>query len=242
MRVKRCFQGFFDQLASTPSLTAKAAPGGGILPGVLHVLIEEVGDGAVAFDAVAAFDHAVAFVGKDDVFHGHAFGLHLGHDLVGLRLGDTRIVGPGDHEERRFNVVDVINRRDGGHELRVLLRIAVFGGAVGAAPGAGVLEKRAPVGDADNIHRRGPQIRIHGGFRQRHESAVAAAHDYQLAGVDIALRLQECGSRGAVAAGVWSLLIVIHVNVLAAKAGAAAKVGRQHRVTTVYKALGYGTE
>jgi len=38
------------------------------------------------------------FVGKADVLHWHALGLHCGYDLVGFRLGHAWIVRAGNDE------------------------------------------------------------------------------------------------------------------------------------------------
>ena len=140
-------------------------------------------------------------------------------------LGTRGSFAPGDHKQWRFDLVHVVDGRDRFHELGIFIWVAVLCGAVLATPRAGVLEESGPVGDADDVDAGRPQIRIHRHLRQRHEPAIAAAHDHDLLGVDVAGILQILVSEGHVFDRVHALLVIVGMGIFASVAGAAADVG-----------------
>jgi len=125
------------------------------------VLVEEVSDFRIGLDAICELREAVAFVVEDQFPDGHAVVTDLLDDLFGFVDWNARVVFAVKNEQRRFDLLDVVDRRDFLEKVAILGERAVLGLAEFAPPVAGVLEEGDEVGDADDVDRqpRGPGIR-----------------------------------------------------------------------------------
>ena len=148
-----------------------------------EVLREEALDGAVGVHPVLRLDEAVALVVLDHVLHLDAARAQGRDDLVRLGLGDARVVGALDHQQRGRDVVDPVERRA---RLEVGQLLGVVRVADVAEPGA--RQQRAPVGGerahqrdearrADHADRGREDVGREGGADQRGVPAVGAAVD-----------------------------------------------------------------
>jgi hypothetical protein len=195
------------------------------------VLVEEVDHPRVGLDAVLQLRDAVALVLEDELLDRDVLAGLLG-DLLGLPDGDARVVRAVEDEQRRGDGLDVVDGADGLEELAVLRQRAVLGLTEFAAPGAGVLQERDEVGDADYVDAGGPEVGILRERGEDHEAAVGAAERGDAAGVDGGVVVEPLDAGAEVPHRVHPVADVVGAGVLLPVAGGAPDVGLEDGVAT----------
>src|SRR5579862_1092128 len=151
-----------------------------------HMGFEEVGYPLVGVDLVFYFREAVPFVFVDFVFGDSTPFFHGVDYLLRFFFGAARIVASGEQIERRF---DFVHEVDGGTifvERFVLHQIAHGGQIALLQHGVFVRDLGEPVHEGDDRNARGPDFWSFRDSHHRHVATVAAAHQNEFLGIDVA--------------------------------------------------------
>jgi hypothetical protein len=132
---------------------------------------------------------AVPFVFRAQIPDAGAVRAHLGDDLLGLRVGNARVVPALDDEQRLGDPGGVGERRDPQHEVahRRIALVAVLDTPQVAPVALGVLQKTDEVRDADDVDRAGDPVGVVGRHRQAHVAAVASARHHHPSRIEAGL-------------------------------------------------------
>ena len=119
----------------------------------------------------------MALVRKQDVLDWHPAALQVLHDLLRLDDGDVGIVRPVLNHQRRFDSIQLSERRQIAEEIRLRLRIAVLGRRDCRHPRLGMLEEREEVDHPEQVDAGREQVRVERDTDHRHIAAIGAAGD-----------------------------------------------------------------
>src|SRR5579875_2217068 len=198
---------------------------------------QKTGDSWISYQAISAFDQAVALVLEAQVFDGNLALAQSGDNLLSLSYRHARIVGSVDDEEWRGNPVHVADRRDLLQKFAVVLQAAIFALAQFAPPGMGVLQEGHEIGDTHDVDGGRPQTGIGSDSREHHEAAIAAAHHDDTLRISDAARAQPERCVLQIVHGIHTFAHVIQAHIRVAIAAAATHVGSQHCIPLGHKVL-----
>jgi hypothetical protein len=206
------------------------------------VRIQKLQHFAVAIDLVFLFHEAVAFVGEDDVLHGHVVFLDGGYDFIAFHLEHAWVIGALQYHDR---ILDLVGVEEGADIVEAhgiggggVAHFGVEGLAEALPVGWDGFEGAQPVGDAEDVHAHFEFAGGEGHRRHGHVAAVAAANDADFGGVDVFLGLEPFFAPNAVLEVLVAVVAVVHFEEGLAIAIAAAVVDGEDGIAMVDQGIG----
>src|SRR6266540_3755972 len=205
--------------------------------GTQEVAVEPLARAPDRVDHVLAGAEAVALAFVHVVLVHLARRAQRGHDLLRLRQRNARVVLPLEHQKRRLDLRDVRERRAVPIAVGVARGIAELAHQVLAQVAARRVVHRLPRDDADDGDPGGETVWIHRERHQRHVSTVATAVHADALRIGDALLGEPVEALHDVLEVFATPVLAVPLLELAAVAGRAADVRREHDVSVVREPL-----